>query len=434
MINSVVYNVSLDIYKIGSQKVLSMVRGDTKRTIVISLTENERPYLITEGCTAFFTALKPDGNYIYNECSIDYTNNTIVYDVTAQTTAVNGKVDCQLRLVGKEGNIISSPTFSVVVADLLYNEQPIVDSSNEFNALTSYIAKFEARVSNGEFNGKSIYIKGSVNTAEDLIDKLPTAEAGDGYLTNDCHLHVFDGTSFVDVGLVRGERGFSGVYVGSGDMPDGYNVQIDPNGDVFAMDTKLDAESKNPVENRVIAVNVEALNDRILTLEEKTKFFDGVDDKLDETSKNPVENRVICLEIGMLKNRVEGIQEDIQFVYEQLSNKPEQNTLLWSGNVSVGNSITIVDFAKYKLFAFKIKVYDEIEKEDTLLKYICGEGRNGITISESIGFGKVADVIFTCVYNGGDYENERTLTFTTMRITGENYNAGCTVTEIWGVM
>lgn len=40
---------------------------------------------------------------------------------------------------------------------------------------------------------------------------------------------------FVDTGKPsRGEigpRGVSGVYVGAGDMPDGYNVQIDPNGD-----------------------------------------------------------------------------------------------------------------------------------------------------------------------------------------------------------
>lgn len=33
-----------------------------------------------------------------------------------------------------------------------------------------------------------------------------------------------------------GEKGESGVYVGSGDMPDGYNVQIDPDGEVFEVD------------------------------------------------------------------------------------------------------------------------------------------------------------------------------------------------------
>ena len=35
------------------------------------------------------------------------------------------------------------------------------------------------------------------------------------------------GTSSADL---KGEKGVSGVYVGSGDMPEGYNVQIDPSG------------------------------------------------------------------------------------------------------------------------------------------------------------------------------------------------------------
>ncbi|MBQ3557860.1 MAG: collagen-like protein [Oscillospiraceae bacterium] len=34
----------------------------------------------------------------------------------------------------------------------------------------------------------------------------------------------------------QGEPGVSGVYVGSGDMPEGYNVQIDPDGDAMTMD------------------------------------------------------------------------------------------------------------------------------------------------------------------------------------------------------
>ena len=34
----------------------------------------------------------------------------------------------------------------------------------------------------------------------------------------------------VEITLPAGPQGVSGVYVGSGDMPDGYNVQIDPNG------------------------------------------------------------------------------------------------------------------------------------------------------------------------------------------------------------
>lgn len=51
-----------------------------------------------------------------------------------------------------------------------------------------------------------------------------------------------DGTvSFEDltpeqVESLRGEDGVPGVYIGSGNMPDGYSVQIDPNGDSFSAD------------------------------------------------------------------------------------------------------------------------------------------------------------------------------------------------------
>lgn len=235
MINPAVYHLTLDICKIGSQKVLSMMRGDTKRTIVIHLTENDRPYSLTAGCTAIFTALKPDGNFIYNACEVDFKNNTIIYRVTPQTTAVNGLVACQLRLIGDNGGLLSAPSFSLVIADLLYNEEPIVDSSSEFNALSAYIASLESRVADGEFNGKSIYIRGSVKSVEELNEKVEKASAGDGYLLFE-DLYVFDGEAFVCVGAVRGPRGLSGVYVGSGDMPEGYNVQIDPEGETITED------------------------------------------------------------------------------------------------------------------------------------------------------------------------------------------------------
>lgn len=39
-------------------------------------------------------------------------------------------------------------------------------------------------------------------------------------------------------GDFKGEQGLSGVYVGSGEMPDGYNVQIDPTGEAVVIPTK----------------------------------------------------------------------------------------------------------------------------------------------------------------------------------------------------
>ena len=151
--NYAVYNIALDIHKTGSQVALSMIRGENKRRVVISLMENGRPYKIADGCKAYFAATKPDGKFIYNDCEIDFENNLIIYNITSQTTAAMGEVKCQIELIGSDGGLLFTPTFSLVVANKLYNQEPILASSEEFKALTSYLADLQQKLANGEFKG-----------------------------------------------------------------------------------------------------------------------------------------------------------------------------------------------------------------------------------------------------------------------------------------
>lgn len=57
-------------------------------------------------------------------------------------------------------------------------------------------------------------------------------------------LNGFKGTEAEWVDWLRngvdGKDGVSGVYVGSGEMPEGYNVQIDPSGEATDIETALD--------------------------------------------------------------------------------------------------------------------------------------------------------------------------------------------------
>ena len=190
--NYAVYNITLDIHKMGSQVALSMIRGENKRKIVISLTENGRPYKIADGTDVelgYFTALKPDDNFIYNGCEIDKENNQIVYYVTSQTTAAVGEVKCQVKLFDNDGGLLFTPQFSIIVADTLYNEEPIVASSEEFNALTKYIADLEYRAKHtDEFKG-------------DKGDKGDTGEQGPQGIQG-----------------IQGERGLQGVQGVKGDV------------------------------------------------------------------------------------------------------------------------------------------------------------------------------------------------------------------------
>ncbi len=60
-------------------------------------------------------------------------------------------------------------------------------------------------------DGKSVAIQGTVAEAAALPTGLTDADAGKGWITdNDGHLHVWGGSSFTDVGVIRGPAGPTG--------------------------------------------------------------------------------------------------------------------------------------------------------------------------------------------------------------------------------
>ena len=152
------YRASLDIHAAGSQAVLHAKQGDTKRQILVTLTEDGRPYLISSDCRAVFTAKKPDGSILFNDCAIE--GNLISYSFTAQTTALAGRLDCEIRLYGADKGLITSPGFDIIVDATVYEDGDVVESAAEVSALTSLVSEANTLVSevnrkleNGEFNG-----------------------------------------------------------------------------------------------------------------------------------------------------------------------------------------------------------------------------------------------------------------------------------------
>ena len=156
--NNSIYRISLDIHDTSSQVSLRVKRGDTARSIYITLTENGKPYKIAEGCSANFEAKKADGNFIHNACRIE--GNTIIYDLTAQTTAAVGATECEIALFDEQGEKLTSPCFIMVVEDTVYNGEEIV-STPEADALKVItdearvlIADVEEKLANGYFKGE----------------------------------------------------------------------------------------------------------------------------------------------------------------------------------------------------------------------------------------------------------------------------------------
>lgn len=116
----------------------------------------------------------------------------------------------------------------------------VIDSSDSvLTASKAYTDEEIAKV--GGVDGKSAYEiwleQGNTGTEEDFLESL------------------------------KGKDGTSGVYVGSGDMPEGYNVQIDPDGDTVDLLEKIDevlAEAKtytNALADGAVATNTEDITD-----------------------------------------------------------------------------------------------------------------------------------------------------------------------------
>ena len=336
---------NLDIHSPISQISFSVKKGETSKKLNIVLTENGQPYKLAQDCAVVFSGRKEDGTIIYNDCAIK--SNTIEYILTPQTTIVEGIVNCEILVYGRNSQLLYSPSFSIVVYSPTYDIDKVLPSTDEFTALTQAMGTLETLIDQAkdvigsnaddyiihapnyiasnttpsdieigthvcavtEFDStlpesdEEYTVQGTLEVikAFDSIDsirmywypcgshnvysRLPitdqnwseweTAQSGGGVgkdglsayeiwlqqgntgseadfleslkgangtsvtITNISESTEDNGSNIVtfsdgnNLTIRNGSQGVSGVYVGSGDMPEGYNVQIDPDGDVI---------------------------------------------------------------------------------------------------------------------------------------------------------------------------------------------------------
>ena len=131
------HKITLDVHKTVSTTSVSVKKGDTAHRLLIILSEGGYPYHIGEDCTAVFSAVKPDGTTIWNDCTI--SGDVVIYDFTEQTTAALGEVNCEIQIYGPGGALLTSASFLLLVEDGASNRSAVV-SSDEFGQLRDMIA------------------------------------------------------------------------------------------------------------------------------------------------------------------------------------------------------------------------------------------------------------------------------------------------------
>lgn len=163
------HKLTLEMTTLNSQVTVRIKKNDTKNKLVISLSENGKPYKLTENVHAVFVGKKPDGKIVFNDC--DIVGNKITYTITAQTSVAVGIVACEIRLYDTNDNLLTSPNFTIVVDETVYDADEIeIESENEINVLDSLISEAKALIAEVEASKTSVFIaEYDVTSFDDIV-------------------------------------------------------------------------------------------------------------------------------------------------------------------------------------------------------------------------------------------------------------------------
>lgn len=225
------YRITLDVKDMGSPVNLNVTQGDAGRLIYITLTNDGFPVKIEKDQYAVFAGKKPDGTVLWNSAKIE--DNTIIYEITGQTTAVIGVVACQIRLYSAGNKLLSSPDFTLLVDEAVVSNSEAV-SSDEITALTELVSEATALIKVLEIHAAvrqtEISLPADAWEGEDgLYSQVVAIEGVTEYSAVDLRpsaeqLSMFDAQAFALV--AENEDGTVTVYA-KGDKPEtDYVIQV----------------------------------------------------------------------------------------------------------------------------------------------------------------------------------------------------------------
>lgn len=136
------HRIKLNLMKAGLQGQVIVKKADSdSRKINIYLSSAAGPFDMSDIASAILRAEKPDGKVMFNSCTV--CEDRLEYIITTQTIAATGTVTCEITLTSNSGQILVTPRFEIIVADIIYSDSEI-ESTNEYTALEEAIKKVTA--------------------------------------------------------------------------------------------------------------------------------------------------------------------------------------------------------------------------------------------------------------------------------------------------
>ena len=256
-----------DVTVRSTGKAVIAKQHDTgSRFLNVHIQESGKPVNITSPATVLFNVLRPDGTSgeFYGSVNEDGTVRVVL---TSWMLGQPGIVSCDISIVSESAKLTTMTFYIEVEAAVRCDED--IEETDEYNVIVDLLAQ-----------------------TQEAYDMAAAAATQATYVVETC-AGAAESAHAAAQRADDAAKHAANLYVGSGEMPEGCNVQIDPDGAVLEMDTELNVDSLNPVANRAVARKFEEESAKVekefemvgSKFEEVEERFNGVDNTLNNQTE-----------------------------------------------------------------------------------------------------------------------------------------------------
>lgn len=226
--NYAIHRISLDVTDDSpSQLTIAAKQGDTAKLLIVSLLDDKKNYQIAEGSVAVFIAKKSTGKWLEHPCTIDRTNNKVIYTFQEETVSVAGTLECEIHLtfsttVTKDDGTVelvtedlTTASFVIVVHDTILSG--ITDDTEEASLLPDLITKATGLFTTIEqqtvpkAENATAEALGAVERAENALAEAITANEQASQAIENINNIIDEVETKLENGDFKGEKGDQGI-------------------------------------------------------------------------------------------------------------------------------------------------------------------------------------------------------------------------------
>lgn len=134
-------HIILDVSKDRYVVVLVKQYDINIREIIVTVTDNGKPYTIDSTITPRVKCTKSDNTYIFNDCT-RLSTGEIQIDITDQMTASAGMCHCELGLYDTNNKVLHTMNFQINVKSAVFTDDQVT-SSSEFKSFENALLKID---------------------------------------------------------------------------------------------------------------------------------------------------------------------------------------------------------------------------------------------------------------------------------------------------